>query len=292
MSIASNGNKGVVPTLTGGSPRGWSFIGAASECWTRWAYRYVYGLYPMETPEYFDLGSAYHALQEGKTLEEVTALYPRQVEEAVELIEKRKKGPPLPRTVQSIEKEVAIFGGLMTSKPDRVERSGSRTIVRDFKSAGFFSKNDDAAWNTDGGILGECIAGRTDTALVDIVSKSATTAPFVKIVTVKLNSQKQKVLERTVKDFWFTAEEKVTELESRASATRDDVLETFGQNLKGCVGKYSVCPYYSRCWDRSSMAGMMFRQATKPPRNWADYKPKISWRAMLDNVYDSTKGLV
>lgn len=289
MTIKANGAADF-KAPTGGSPRGWSFIGSASECWTRWAYRYVYGLYPATTPDYFDLGSAYHALQEGKTVDEVKALYPEHLEEAQRLLKQRQKGPPLP-PAKSIEETVVLFGGLMTSKPDRVEQSGTRTIVRDFKTAAMFSKNDEQAWGVDGGILGECIAGETDTALVDIVSKQYDAKVPTKIVTVKLTPEKRTALERTVKQFWGEAEQRTRSV-AAAKPTRDLVLSVYTQNLKGCVGKYSVCPYYARCWERGSQASMLYKQSTEPPRNWAEFKPAISWRKALDTAYSKTKGLV
>jgi len=292
MAIIPNGSKSFVAP-TGGSPRGWSFIGAALDCWSRFAKRYVYGLYPLITPDYFDLGSAYHALQEGKSEAEVGRLYPEHLVEAKRLVAVRAKGPPMPPLSKVVaEKELPIFGGLMTSKPDRIEKSGTRHIVRDFKTSFMFSKNDEQHWGVNGGLLGECIAGDTDTALADIVTKREDAQVGTKMVTVKLTPDKRAVLEYTVQRFWKDLEARTKLLAKAKKPTPQHVMEAFTPNMNACVGKYSVCAYYARCWEKGTAESMQYVMSEKPPRNWAEYKPVITWREQLDAAYEKTKRMV
>lgn len=287
------GGTSPMPTEIGGSPRGWTFISMAAECTLEWANRYVFGLLPVVTPEYFDLGSAYHALQEGKALDEVKVRYPAQAAEAQRLFEVRAKGPPMPPLHKVVaEKEFPIIGGRMTSKPDRVEKSGSRHIVRDFKTTFMFSQYDEQVWGIDGGILGECIAGDTDTALVDIVTKREDAKVTTKMVTVKLTPDKRHALEAMVAATWKDIEARTKVLAKFKNPTLQNVVESFPRNLKGCVNKYGPCAYYARCWEKGTVASMMYRRLAEPPRRWADYVPAISWRKQLDLAYERAKGVV
>ena len=277
---------------TGGSPRGWTFISTGLNCWRSFFYRYIVGLFPVKPADALLLGSAYHLFHEGEDFKTVEGKFPGYALEAQKMFDLRmQKGPPMPGVGDEavvVEKEFSIFGGLMTSKPDRIEGKGASVIVRDFKSAMTFSENDELMWNTDGGIIGECIAGKTSKAIVDIQKKvkpredgSLPDGPYTKIVTVRLTDEKVEALKTSVEFFW-------QELEARVLYVSTDVnggsLNThFPKNLKGCVGKYGPCPYYARCWKRGSAESFLYKHAG-PPRNWAKYKPAVKYMKALDKV--------
>jgi len=286
MPILPNGTTKTFKPPTGGSPRGWSFISTSIECWRKWAYRYVFNLFPVKVHDALNLGSAYHALMEGKTLEEVAKLFPDHVTDAKTLQDRRMKGPPLPANSEAvIEQEFELFDGLMTSKPDRIEKSNGKTIVRDFKTASSLSENDEMAWNVDGGILGECLAAETDTALVDIVLKyQPKTGSGVKVVIVKLTDEKRDILHATVRDFWEQAEQR-TKLLARMKGKTVDLDHAFPRQLKSCVGKYGPCPYYARCWSKGSMESMQYKLVEDAPRKWAEYGAGLSWQKALDTAF-------
>lgn len=232
--------------VEGGSPKGWTFISTAYACWRKWAYRYLIGLVyagPVTGANPRRLGSAYHALLEGIDKDEVMRRYPDQVEQALKLYTDRmKKGPPLPEA-EVVEEVVEIFGGLMTSKPDRVENRRGKPVVRDFKTAFQFSDYDHLTWGVDGGILGEMVAVNAETAEVDIQRKyeGDTLINNTRIVTVKMTEAKETALFRMAKDFWF-------DLARRLEETKELGISAFPHNLMGCVGKYGPCEYYGRCW--------------------------------------------
>lgn len=298
MPILPNGSTTTFKAPTGGSPRGWSFISTGLDCWRRWFLQYVFGLYPMKPPDALELGAAFHLFMEGKSEAEVRAAFPSHVIEAKRLAEVRQtKGPPLPKAV-SVEKEVVIFDGYMTSKPDRIEVRNGKRVVRDFKSSAFFSEKDDEAWNVDGGILGECIAGETDEAIVDITTKreraadSKSTGPEVKVVKVTLTPTKETALKQVVRDFWASAQERVRQLAAGVTSAPLEWLDQAApKNIRACVGKYGLCPYYARCWGRPPES-MLYRLSEKPPDRWVDMKegpqPR-TWRQGRKSALDMVR---
>lgn len=259
MPILPPGTK--KPALeVGGSPRGWSFIGTGLSCWRKWAFKYLVGLNPAATKDYFDLGSAYHALMEGRGTSEVMRMYPNHIEAAVELQQARlKKGPPLSEAL-AVEREHILFNGKMTSKPDREEEGR----IRDFKTAMTFSDNDEAAWNVDPGILGECLAAGVSEGIVDIVSKRVDSDKRVKLVTVKLTAEKVHALQSMVNDFWETLERRV---KKAAGSPVPAAPNAFPMALNACVGKYGKCDYYDRCHGKPPES-MLYRLSETPPRLW------------------------
>jgi len=276
---------------TGGSPRGWTFISTGLNCWRSFLLRYIVGLFPVKPSEPLLLGGAYHLFHEGADFKTVEKKYPGFAVEAQKMFELRLKGPPMPKNdAVVVEKEFPIFSGWMTSKPDRIEGKGESRVVRDFKSSAFFSENDELSWNIDGGILGECIAGKTNKAIVDIQKKnvpdkkrdgSVPEGPFTKIVVVRLTDEKKAALEETVKHFWEELEARVLYVSTQLSSI---ALNThFPKSIKSCVGKYGVCPYYARCWQKGSADSFLYKHAG-PPRNWATYKPAIKWMKAVDRV--------
>ncbi len=269
------------PQAVGGSPRGASFLNATA-CWYAWALKYLAGYLPLAHADYFDLGSAYHALMEGQSADAVRSMFPEQLEDAALLHARRIKGPPLGNAVAK-EKEVVLFDGLLTSKPDRVEKGADgRPFARDYKTAAHFSKHDEKSWGVDVGILGE-IASTAKVknpetldgelqlphhGIVDIISKSATTAPFVKLVRVELTLEKYAALEHYVRDVWSKLTLKLTVLAKFGKkADPRDGAKVFPRNLSKCMGEYGPCPYYAHCWGKLPESAM-FKFAKEPPRRW------------------------
>lgn len=259
--------KGTVATNTevGGSPRGWTFIHTAT-CWHRWALRYLVGVFPATTKDYFDLGAAYHLFMEGKTVAEVLAAFPDQAATAHELFLTRMKGPPLGRAT-AMEREYVIFDGLMTSKPDREESElatgSTATLMRDYKSSANFSDNDDYNWNVDPGIVGEMVAAKVTKGIVDIISKRVDASKRVKLVPVTLTPAKAQWLGTMVLDFWV---ELATRLTSAADGETSPTA-ALPRNMGACVGKYGACEYYARCWGKPPES-LLYKVAPKPPRRW------------------------
>lgn len=253
-------SKHISESPEGGSPRGWTFISTAYQCWRRWMYLYLLGFVPAgKIQDRIDpkrLGSAYHALLEGKGKEWVFKRYPNEVETALALYTDRiKNGPPLP-VAENVEATIRIFNGRMTSKPDRIEKGPDGGLtMRDYKTAFAFSEHDEAAWNVDGGIIGELIAARAEVGWVDIQRKfeRADGAKNTKIVRVEVTPEKRQALEAMVAEFW-------AQLTMRLEWTvKTEGADYFPQNLLGCVGKYGPCPYYNRCWAKGTAEALMYR---------------------------------
>ena len=263
MPILPKGQK--LNSLTiGGSPRGWTFISTA-QCWWRFLQRYVVGIFPAGTKDYFDLGSAFHMLMEGQGIEAVKAEFPEHVTEATRLYNIRmSKGPPLGEA-KAVEVEHAIFNGKMTSKPDREEDG----LARDYKTAFKFSEHDDKKWGINGGIVGEAVALDVKRVLVDIVHKGegkneheAVDRP-VKVVDAFITDAKKAGLKEHVEDFWRQLEWRV----ARVAKDGEKLEAAFSKNLAACVGDYGPCDYYERCWGKPPES-MMYRLAPNPPRRW------------------------
>ncbi len=264
MKIVPKGETAHSGTV-GGSPRGWSFLSSAA-CPHRWALRYLVGLFPVTTKNYFNEGSAYHGLHEGQSEAEIEERYGKEalnVGKRLKLL--RDKGAPLPTPLE-VEVEHVLFKGLMTSKPDRVE-DGEPKRIRDFKTAFQFSEHDDAMWNVDPGIVGEMVAGGTDIGVVDIVSKregkdGQPVKEPLKLVHVRLTPAKLKALESMVKDIW-------TELTGRLrdAAEGKPLEKAFPRRMNHCVGKYGACEYYNRCWGKAPES-LLYKFGAKAPRRW------------------------
>ena len=266
MAILPKGetvNTGVI----GGSPRGWTFISRAA-CWRKFALCYLVGLYHHFTKDYFDLGSAFHALMEGMSPERVGQLYPEQLTEAQRLEAiRRTKGPPLGKAV-AIEREHILFDAKMTSKPDREEEAG---VARDYKTAFNFSDHDQKKWDVAGGIIGEGVAARVTTMLVDITSKRrgkgslGETDKPVKIVSVQVTTKKAEALAAHVDDFWAQLEQRVRKVANSKHPTA--LTRAFPPNLNACVDHYGPCDYYEHCWGKPPES-LLYRVAEKAPDRW------------------------
>lgn len=272
MPITPNGSQsGPIRESTGGSPRGWTFISTGLDCWRAFFLKYVFGLYPVKKADALGLGAAFHLYMEGKGAPEVQKAFPEYALEAAKLAERRRtRGPPMPKAT-SVEEEFTILGGMMTSKPDRIEKHDEKVVVRDFKTSMFFSEKDDEVWNVDVGILGECVAAGAKEALVDItVKRDKVSGPAVKVVKVTLTDSKLEAVERLVESFWEQLEDRVTRLAAADGPSRDHLNEKAPQNLRACVGKYGPCAYYARCWGKPPES-LLYRLTEKPPRRWIDF---------------------
>lgn len=254
----------------GGSPRGGTFLKSA-RCWRRWAARYLVGLVPATTKAHFDLGSAYHALMEGKSPSEVEALYgPEHLEVAQELAATRLKGPPL-GAATAVEKEHTILNGMMTVKPDREEGQGPTALMRDYKTTSNFSDNDDAVWNTDPSIIGEMMGMGAVRGVVDLVLKRPEAARRVKLVNVSLTPAKEVALAAMQLDFWEQLTRRVNKVAlvtlDAGPVTTGLINEAFPPNLYECTHKYGLCEYYFRCWGKAPES-LSYKLTPEAPRAW------------------------
>lgn len=276
-----------VTTAEGGSPRGWTFISTGLTCWRSWALRYLFGLMPTTGVDALELGSAYHALMEGQSEEVVAEHFPDYIAMAKELAATRRdpRVAPLPAEAKHIEETFPLFDGLMTSKPDRIELDGR---IRDYKTSFSFSQYDDQLWNTDGGIIGECMVSNATTGIVDIVrkeperrkkkeegedAKPPDPRDRVKTVMVKLTPEKASALAANVYDFWEQLEARVQRFLKREPIPGQHPLDgSFTPSLRGCVTKYGPCRYYARCWEASTPQWFNYK-LVPPPRKWTVGKP-------------------
>ncbi len=227
-------------------------------------FRYLVGLLPTVSRDYFDIGSAYHALMEGQPGEKVAAEYPQYIEVARELEATRRKGPPLGKA-HAVETVRTLFGGLMTVKPDREENG----VMRDYKSAATFREKDEDQWNVDPAIIGEMMGAKVERGIVDIVSKRIESkSNRVKLVQVKLTAEKASALEQMVKDLW---EQLALRLKAMAKGAK--LEETFPPNLYVCATDYG-CDYYERCWGKPPES-LLYAVAPQPPRRWVHGDEKV-----------------
>ncbi|MDE2022387.1 MAG: hypothetical protein KGI71_05765, partial [Patescibacteria group bacterium] len=287
-------------SMAGGTPRGWTLI-SSEECARRLFLRYVIGLYKAEPQDHFSVGSSYHAFMEGKSAAEVEKVFGKKhATEGARLANiRRTQGAPLAQAT-AVEKQSTILGGLMTSKPDREELVNGKRVVRDFKTAMMLSSRvdgvdkDERYWNVNGGIIGECLAADTDTALVDIVRKTPG-SPSTKLVVVKVDRRKAEALKAHAAEFWRQLEERLGELagkdrviakwvlkqmdEKALREARELLNATFPPSLTACVGKYE-CDYYDRCFG-SPPASLMFKLGATVPRKWVP-----EWMAKLVEKFD------
>lgn len=271
---------------------GWSFWSLALQCWHAFALRYLMGLQPAVQADYFSLGAAYHALLEGRSHEEISRwgiAFLEALPEAQRLYEARlKDGPKLP-PAKEIEKTHHLRDIPMTSRPDREEPGSgieqdksfatnpflqpsapTENSVRDYKTAAFFGKDDQAFWDVNGEIIGEMLAGGVQHATVDVINKSN---GETKIVEVKLTPVKAAALKALILDL----EAQLRARLKGAASKNGGALQNFPRSLQ-CIGKYGKCKYYDFCW-----GGRINRMAYSQ----VDVKPW--WRGLADGREDMMK---
>lgn len=231
----------------------------------RGALKYLLGLTPFEPKIYFDLGTAYHEFMEGKPESSISMRFGHVVDDAKTYFERRKAGPPLPDAVE-VERTRIIFDGLMTSKPDRVERIDGKLIPRDFKTAAKFSDSDKDFWNVDLGIIGEAIAVGAPFANVDIVRKYGDKPPHVKLVKVTLTDMKFSWATHKVTAAWGRWAEALKAIGAKKAPA--DVHEHFPRDFSQCFGKYGACEFYTHCWGKLPESAMY--KVRGPSRRWLE----------------------
>jgi hypothetical protein len=277
-----------------GTPRGWSFWETAASCWRRWFYRYVLTLMPFVEPEYFAVGSIYHALHEG--IDEATIAgwgeqWARLLPEGKRLYEARLKGPPLPKAT-AVEQTLDVPGLPMTSKPDREEMTfGGRPRPRDFKTSGWFGEHDDKFWAVNGQIIGQMLATHSQKASLDLVHKRS---GETKLLEVELTEAKSDALIAMITDLNLQLESRMVGLAQSAKAKGLDLQPKrlvdihFPPKLSSCVTKYGPCPYYARCWAApADPAKYMYKESNSRP--WLEHETK-TFRADVDRVVKLSKG--
>lgn len=262
MNAKKKRTRGPIP---GGSPRGWSFWSCAEQCWRKFLLKYICGLEPVEISDPLVIGTIYHALLDNWAPEAIAGWGPKyaeHIELGKRLYDARLKGPPLPKATASEKQHTLAFG--MTSKPDREEKTfGGVPTIRDFKSTAFFSENDEYAWNTNGGIIGEALAVGASKAIVDVICKaSGDSFGRVQQFEIDIDERHKEALEQAVQDarseLHMRVEEALAagmhepegaETQTGALAQRQTALRaSFPKRLSSCVGKYGLCDYYHRCW--------------------------------------------
>lgn len=256
----------------GGTPRGWSFYSTAHRCWRLWCLRYIIGLTPLRADEYFTFGSTYHALHEGVDEKTIASWGPDFVEAlpaAKELYSRRidsTKNPPLPPALAKEQTYAIPVPGAMsiTTKPDQEEaelgndgKPTGQRIPRDYKTAGFFSKNDSEYWAVSGQIIAEMIATGASEGVVDIIHKGTErkdgkeSDSFGKVqqLQVLMTEDKRRSFFELIRDL---SEQIDQRLSRAASAVKNGdgarEVASYFPRCHECVGHYGLCPYYDRCW--------------------------------------------
>lgn len=252
---------------TGGTPIGWSFYSTALECWRRWYLRYFEGWLQIKGNTYQPLGTAYHALQEGRTPKEIIAMGPEYVialPQAKQLYEARQSGPKL-YPAKAIEKTIIVadgpLAGIFSSKPDRIELDGKKTIVRDFKTAKRLYDNDQDKWDVNGEIIGEMLAAHASEAVVDIVT-TGDVHPKVRVIRVGMTPEKKAAFERLI----LAVFAQVT-VNSKALYAGTEPEVVCPRNLNHCAFPVR-CQYYDWCWGGGALARAMFTQKREMTVGW------------------------
>lgn len=232
-------------------------------------------LLPFIEPEYFAIGSIYHALHEGISEADIASWgeqWQKLLPEGKRLYEARLKGPPLP-VADAVERTIDVPGIPMTSKPDREEKTfGGRPRPRDFKTSGWFGAHDDKFWDVNGQIIGQMLGTNSQSAVLDLVHKRT---GETKIITVDLTQDKTDALLAMISDLAFNMHSRVEMLAdiifsgSGQDVPKATIDKAFPPRLSSCVSKYGPCPYYARCWAKAGdPEKYMYKETGKRP--WLD----------------------
>lgn len=248
---------------------GWSFWSTALDCWWMWWQRYGEGWELLNAPDYFDFGSAYHAMHEydgdidlaaGNVKQSVQKLLAK----ARDLHAVRQRGPPLPVAVEKERLHAVTSGplaGLYTAKPDQIEMDGNVRTARDFKTSGRIKPSDPQRWAVDGEIIGEMVASDCKVAIVDIVTKEA--VPKVSQIEVSLTEAKRLAHQNLILDLYRQIKERLALKDQRSAEV------AFPRNLRNCCpGR--PCLYYPRCWETGATSQLYrINKARRDAwRNW------------------------
>lgn len=263
----------------GPTEAGWSFYSCALTCWRKWFLQYYEGWQPVLTEQYFVLGAVYHALHEGVPKLEIAAWgeqYRDALPEAEALYAARlsASAPPLPHDELGREVECEAFGGLFTSRPDRIEQDADGKAVRDYKTAATFRDSDGEKWAVDGEIIGEMVASKIPRAVVDIIRKGEK-GNTVRQIGVVLTPKKEAALKHIVMDTQRQVLERVERLERewenpKGLLSRNDIAEReFPRSLPHCVHGNELCRFYNLCWGEGATQ-FLYRR-----------KPNLAWRKRL-----------
>ena len=288
--------RGPVPT---GTPRGWTLWSTASTCWRLFLLKHVLALFPVKLAEPLIVGTLYHALLDNWSVDGLKTFGPEYIEHiplAVKLYEARLSGPPLPKATAAEKTHTLAFG--MTSKPDREELGfGRKPIVRDFKSAAFFSDHDDKRWQTNGGIIGEVIAvPGAEMAIVDVICKrEGDSFGRVQQFEVPVGEREREALEQQVNDLRSQIHMRVDEAVEAAAlndvTARAKLLkQAFPKNLNGCVGHYGPCSHYDRCWSNGPEKHL-FEQRQRSGYAWLKDEGDAELTRKVSELSDAYVGL-
>lgn len=309
--IQKKRTRGAAPS---GTPRGWSFWAVTERCWREFLLKFICGLYPVSVKEPLLLGTIYHALLDNWAPEAIAGWGPEYaglIDWGKKLYEARLKGPPLPKATASEKQHTLDFG--MTSKPDREEVGfGKKPVVRDFKSAMFFSENDDKSWATNGGIIGEALAVGATKAIVDVINKnkdSETQFGRVQQFEVEVGELQREALEQAVADARMEINMRVDEVLAVPGIPDGDdwakpehvarerekfhkaLKQAFPKRLSSCVGRYGPCDYYERCWG-TGPEKHLFEENVKRSHRWVKDEGDAELEQKVLKVKQKFKGVV
>ena len=237
---------------------GWSFYEAADTCWRYFFHRYVEPQSAPVTPPHLLIGTAYHALHEGKgeELKKNGQLAPHMVEAARLYTARLKRGPPLPPALAR-EQTVGCKGaleGIFFSTPDVVEAQG----VRDFKTAARLYGDEREKWAVSGEIIGELVATGAEKATVDVVTKEKT--PRFGLFEVRLTGKKQEGFERLILNLLVDMRRRYERAQESVDAGKQDPV-LWPTSFSSCYRYGKPCSFLNLCWGD----GFGFEKRSKVP---------------------------
>lgn len=252
---------------------------------------------PFIEPEYFALGSIYHALHEGITEAEIASWgenWQKLLPEGKRLYEARLRGPPLPNAT-AVEQTLEVPGLPMTSKPDREEKTfGGRPMPRDFKTSGWFGEHDDKFWAVNGQIIGQMLATASERAQLDLIHKRT---GETRLLEVQMTPEKKDALVAMIGDLDAQLRLRMADLHENLNAATATgavrpitlVNHHFPPRLSSCVTKYGPCPYYARCWSKGEAPEKyMYKETGK--RDWLSVGATKEFAAQVKKVAKLAKG--
>ncbi|TAL42367.1 MAG: hypothetical protein EPN91_08285 [Salinibacterium sp.] len=296
-----------------GTPRGSTFWTVTQTCWRLFLLKYILALFPVKTPDYLHVGTLYHALLEGWSVEGLYTFPPEyhpHIELAKKLYDERLAGPPIPSSTAKEKQRTLPFG--MTAKADREELSfGKRKAIRDFKSTIFFSEHDEKQWNVNLGILAEAMGHGAEKAIVDVICKAGgDNFGRVQQFEVEVGEREREAVEQLVNDARLEIHARVDEACSElnkyevcgqdGNKPKDDhqkallykrLRAIFPKRMPSCVGKYGPCHYYERCWG-DGPEKHLFKQNQRKGYAWVNDEGDVVLRDKVSRLSDAYVGVV